>query len=85
MSVIDELRELPAEDLKVEISKAREKLFKFRFHGKNEEMQRAGEIRALRRRIARVLTIVRERELAAQGRKIGAGAGKHGENQNGDE
>lgn len=66
---VSELRELGHADLQSEIKKAREKLFKFRFHAKNEDMQRAGDIRSLRRHIARVNTVLRERELDAAGRK----------------
>ncbi|MGE3163355.1 MAG: 50S ribosomal protein L29 [Planctomycetota bacterium] len=66
---VSELRELGVADLNAEIKKAREKLFKFRFHSKNEDMQRAGDIRSLRRHIARVNTVLRERALKAADRK----------------
>lgn len=58
-----DIRGLPAEEINVEIKKARAKLFKFRFHSGNEEMHRAGEIRNLRRTIARLKTVLRERQL----------------------
>lgn len=58
-----EIRGLPAEEINTEIRKARAKLFKFRFHTGDEEMHRAGEIRNLRRQIARMMTVLREREL----------------------
>ncbi len=59
-----DIRELPDVEIDSEITKARAKLFKFRFHAANEEMQRAGEIRQLRRDIARMLTILRQRQLS---------------------
>jgi large subunit ribosomal protein L29 len=70
-----EFRELPDIDLETEITKAHAKLFKFRFHSANEEMQRAGEIRQARRDIARMKTILRERQLKKEtsGREAGNG------------
>ena len=59
----DEIRELPEVDIHTEVAKRRKKLFEHRFKSGQEEKQRAGEIRALRREIARMLTIQREREL----------------------
>ena len=58
-----DIRGLPVEEINTEIRKARAKLFKFRFHSGNEEMHRAGEIRNIRRTIARLKTVLREREL----------------------
>ncbi len=59
-----EIRDLPDEEIQNEINKARASLFKFRFHAESEEMQRAGEIRGLRRDIARMKTVLRERQIA---------------------
>ncbi|MEM7261268.1 MAG: 50S ribosomal protein L29 [Planctomycetota bacterium] len=59
-----EIRDMPDEEIRNEINKARAELFKFRFHADNQEMQRAGEIRGLRRDIARMKTILRERQIA---------------------
>ncbi len=61
-----EIRELPEVDIQVEIAKRRKKLFEYRFRAGQEEKQRAGEIRALRRDIARMLTIQHERVAAAE-------------------
>ena len=60
-----EIRDMATDEIDVQIGKARAKLFKFRFHASNEEMQRAGEIRGLRRGIARFKTVLRERAIAA--------------------
>lgn len=56
-----EIRDLPEADIQVEIAKRRKKLFEYRFRAGQEEKQRAGEIRSLRRDIARMLTIQNER------------------------
>ena len=60
---ISEVRELQTEDIRLEIGKIRSRLFKYRFNAASDEMQRAGEIRTLRRDIARLKTILRERQL----------------------
>ena len=59
---IGEIRELPETDIALEIAKRRKKLFEHRFRAGQEEKQRAGEIRALRRDIARMLTVQKERQ-----------------------
>ncbi len=59
----NEARALPPEEIRAQIKKVQEQLFKFKFHASNEEMQRGGEIRHLRRRIALLETIERERAL----------------------
>ncbi len=60
---ISEVRELQTADIRLEIGKIRSRLFKYRFNAASDEMQRAGEIRTLRRDIARLKTILRERQL----------------------
>lgn len=62
---ISEIRELPDTDLNDEIRKHRERLFRIRFNSASEENQRAGEIRKLRRNVARMKSILREREIQA--------------------
>ncbi|MBT5738144.1 MAG: 50S ribosomal protein L29 [Planctomycetes bacterium] len=64
---ISEFRQLPDEDLTIEIRKRREGLFKIRFKAANEETQRAGEIREMRKDIARMNTVLRERTLERDG------------------
>ena len=62
---VSEIRDLAEEDLHAEVAKLHAKLFKFRFNSTNDEMQRAGEIRGARRDIARIKTVLRERQIAA--------------------
>jgi large subunit ribosomal protein L29 len=60
---VSEVRQLPDEDLVLEIKKRHESLFQIRLKAANEEVQRAGEIREMRRDIARMKTVLRERAL----------------------
>ena len=60
---VSEVRQLPDEDLVIEIKKRHESLFHIRLRAANEEVQRAGEIRSMRRDIARMKTVLRERSL----------------------
>lgn len=60
---VSEVRQLPDEDLVLEINKRHESLFQIRLRAANEEVQRAGEIREMRRDIARMKTVLRERAL----------------------
>lgn len=60
---VKEVRQLPDEDLVLEIKKRHENLFQIRLKAANEEVQRAGEIREMRRDIARMKTVLRERAL----------------------
>lgn len=59
-----EMRDLQGSEIDSQIEKVRAQLFKFSFHAANEDMQRAGEIRRLRRDLARLKTVQRERQMA---------------------
>jgi large subunit ribosomal protein L29 len=59
-----DLRERSDEELEVELANLREGLFRLRFRGVTENTSHAGERRAMKRDVARVLTIMRERESA---------------------
>ena len=60
---IKEVRALPSEELDAEITKAREKIFKLRFQGKGKDLENPGQLKALRKDIARMKTILSERAL----------------------
>ncbi|MBI4603099.1 MAG: 50S ribosomal protein L29 [Planctomycetes bacterium] len=64
---LKEMRELPAEALHDEIGKAREKVFKMRFQGKGQDLENPGQLRALRKDIARMHTVLRERTARSGG------------------
>ncbi|HZN56546.1 MAG TPA: 50S ribosomal protein L29 [Planctomycetota bacterium] len=59
---IKEILALPTTELEAEITKNREKMFKLRFHGKGKDMQNPRELKSLRKDIARMLTVIRQRQ-----------------------
>ncbi|MHC4712337.1 MAG: 50S ribosomal protein L29 [Planctomycetota bacterium] len=62
-----EIRELSDEELSVELGNLEEGLLRLRVRQVTENIHNADEVRALRHDIARVMTIMRERELARRG------------------
>ena len=60
------LRDLSKEDLTQEESELREQLFKLRFQAATGQVESAGRMRGVRRDIARILTILKEREVNRQ-------------------
>jgi large subunit ribosomal protein L29 len=66
---IKEMRELPNDELRSEIEKTREKVFKLRFQGKGKDVENPGGYKALRKVIARLQTVLRERQVKASSAK----------------
>ncbi len=62
-----ELRELTDERLATRLYETREALFNLRFQHASGALEQTSEIASRRREVARILTIVREREEAARG------------------
>ncbi len=62
----EEIRELGDTDIDQQINELSDQLFDLRMRSAYEEMEDPNKIRHLRRDIARLKTIKRERELAAQ-------------------
>ncbi len=60
-----ELREMTAEKLEQELVELKEQLFKLRFQHATNQLENPMELKTVRRDIARVKTIMREMELAA--------------------
>ena len=58
-----EFRELTDEELKSRLSDAKEELFNLRFQSATGQLESHGRIRAVKRDIARLYTVIREREL----------------------
>ena len=58
-----ELREMDDEGLKTKLIEAKEELFNLRFQAATGQLESHGRLRAVRREIARVYTIMRESEL----------------------
>ena len=60
---LKEIRTLPEDEVESEIDKARAKIFKMRFQAKGENVENPGSLRTLRRHIARLKTVARERQI----------------------
>lgn len=60
---INELRKLSSEDLKKRIVEKKEELFTKRMQASSGSLEKPVELRQLRREIARIKTILREREM----------------------
>lgn len=60
-----DLREKTSEELVQEIAQLKEQLFKLRFQHVTNQLENTAQLKSTRRDLARVETIIRERELAA--------------------
>jgi large subunit ribosomal protein L29 len=58
-----ELRSLADDELHTKLREAKEELFNLRFQAATGQLESHGRLRAVRRDIARIYTIMREREL----------------------
>ncbi len=67
MTDIAELRELSAEDLNARLQDLDDQVFRLRLQQTTGQGESPNKMRELRRDRARVLTLLRERELAAEG------------------
>lgn len=65
MSKPSELREMNDEQLAAELAQTRQELFRLRFQAATEKLDAPSNLKKLRREVARIKTIQRERELAA--------------------
>lgn len=61
--VAEELRTKPDDELVGKLREAKEELFNLRFQGATGQLQNHGRLRTVRREIARIYTVLREREL----------------------
>ncbi len=59
----DELRNVDTEDLVLKLREAKEELFNLRFQAATGQLESHGRLRAVKREIARIYTVMREREL----------------------
>ncbi|MFU8841669.1 MAG: 50S ribosomal protein L29 [Nitriliruptoraceae bacterium] len=60
-----ELRELPDDELRVKLDESKEELFNLRFQVVTGQLDNPRRIKEVKREIARVLTVMRERDIAA--------------------
>lgn len=66
MSKPSELREMSDDQLTHELRETRQELFRLRFQSASERLDAPANLTKLRRDIARIKTIIREREIAVQ-------------------
>jgi large subunit ribosomal protein L29 len=60
---IDKVREIDSDDLKRQLSESEEQMFRLRFQLKMGQTEGVKKLRELRRDRARMLTVLRQREL----------------------
>jgi len=58
-----ELRTVGADDLATKLAEAKEELFNLRFQNATGQLDNTARLRAVRKDIARIYTVMREREL----------------------
>jgi large subunit ribosomal protein L29 len=58
-----QLRVSTEEELRAKLAEAKEELFNLRFQGATGQLESHGRLRAVRKEIARIYTVMREREL----------------------
>ena len=63
MNKIEELRKLTTEELNKKIKEKKEELFNLRFQQATGNLEKPGRLKDLRKEVARMKTIIREREL----------------------
>ena len=68
-SSTDELDELTDVDLESKLREAKEELFNLRFQAATGQLESHGRLRAVKKDIARIYTVVRERELGIRTRR----------------
>jgi large subunit ribosomal protein L29 len=61
---MEQLRELSSEELELEVSRLREARFRLKFRSATEAIENPSQFRVLRRNIARMETVLRERKSA---------------------
>jgi len=59
----DELRDMSDDELETKLSEAKEELFNLRFQLVTGQLDNPMRIKVMRKEVARILTVIREREL----------------------
>ena len=62
---IAEIKDLPDAEIREEMEKTRDKLFQMRFQAKGKDLENPGQMKSLKKDIARFLTVLRQRETVA--------------------
>lgn len=68
MSKPTELREMSSEQLDFQMKEVQKQLFQLRFQSATEKLDAPSNLRKFRREIARIKTILRQRELSTAGK-----------------
>jgi large subunit ribosomal protein L29 len=69
-----ELRDKADVELRERLSEIRKELFQAQFRGGQDEVEERGRFRKLRREVARIQTVLRERALGIRGQKQQSGS-----------
>ena len=69
-----ELNDMTNIDLEAKLREAKEELFNLRFQAATGQLESHGRLRTVKRDIARIYTVVRERELGIRQTPAGSGA-----------
>lgn len=72
---IEEIRELPKDEIETRVRELRKKVFDLKVQAGGEDIENPGSAKQMRREIARMLTVMRERELAREAAKKEEGGG----------
>ena len=67
MAVMDDIRSLNNDQLAEELENTRREVFNLRFRAITRQLSNTNEVRVARKKVARVLTVMRERQLAGVG------------------
>jgi large subunit ribosomal protein L29 len=70
----EELRGLSTDELAMKLREAKEELFNLRFQAATGQLESHGRLTGVRKEIARIYTILRERELGITSEKVGGAA-----------
>jgi large subunit ribosomal protein L29 len=72
----DEIRDMSDGDIYARVAQLEEERFRLKFRSATEPLENPLQLRTIRRDIARLKTILRERQLAAGARKTGVGGAR---------
>ena len=64
---LEEMRELPPAELKSEAEKLEAKIWKSRFQSRSEPVENSGQLTELKKERARLLTVLREKDIGRTG------------------
>ena len=64
MTKAADIRDMSSDEIKEELTQKQEELFRLRFRSATQQLENPALIRSLRRDVARMRTILRERETA---------------------